>query len=100
VRIDPKTNYYYSNGTGRDTYILNCNAGFSRCEFKNDVPNKHNRNFSMNFSTNSRYTNKQIEPRTNHYHSDGSGRDNYIVSTEGGNITGAVTTYGDIKKAL
>ncbi len=84
--IQGRTFNYYSNGTGRDSYVMDHNAGFSRLPFKNDVPNKHWRNQSMNMSVHSQRKYNTYEPRTNHYFSDGSGRDNYIVREEGGNI--------------
>lgn len=86
IPIEGKTFNYNSNGTGRDTYVMDHNAGFSNECFKNDVANKHSRNHSMNMSMHQKMRGSTFEPRTNHYFSDGSGRDNYIVREEGGNI--------------
>jgi hypothetical protein len=43
---------------------------------------------------------KQFEPKTNHYFSDGSGRDHYITSTEGGQCEGYVQNMDQKNKAF
>ena len=73
-RILPKTLYYTSDGTGRDSYIgfnsgglcanvEGTSAGGRREMFFGDMK----RNYQNHFN-----------PKIIHYHSDGSGRDKYI----------------------
>ena len=82
--FDPKTFYYCSNGTGRDTYVLERNAGFTKEIYKSNNTNKFNQYENIKMSTKSKPNYNKFEPKTNHYFSDGSGRDHYITSNEGG----------------
>jgi hypothetical protein len=91
VPPEGKVVYYRSDGSGRDTYIRDHNGGLltkdkihKLTQFKAPVE----RNFS--FST-KKYNKHPYEYNTGgsnkfvHYVSDGSGRDFYVASTEGGN---------------
>ena len=91
VPPEGKVVYYRSDGTGRDTYIRDHNGGLltkdkihKMCQFK--PPRERNFTFSQTkygkhpFEYNKGGSNKFV-----HYISDGSGRDYYVGSTEGGN---------------
>lgn len=49
--IDAKGFFYFSNGTGRDTYVLKDNAGFTRPLYGDRVKDKFDRFHSFNFAT-------------------------------------------------
>ena len=78
---------YYSDGRGRDGYIMYNNAGF----FHN-VPTNFVDSYNSKIATfvSTKVTRKNTSPFSKapcvHYHSDGSGRDKYILINSGGLI--------------
>lgn len=91
VPPEGKTVYYRSDGTGRDTYIRDHNGGLlskDRIHKLNQLKAPHERKLTF---TQNKYGKHPYEYNTGgsnkfvHYISDGSGRDFYIGSTEGGN---------------
>ncbi|CAD8095446.1 unnamed protein product [Paramecium primaurelia] len=75
-----KANFYYSDGTGRDTYVQFDNGGLTlhaqRCHqppVGSFQPKKSNKIYRP-----------QSSNKTLHYISNGSGRDNYILDSHGG----------------
>eukprot|EP01017_Pseudomicrothorax_dubius_P034578 TRINITY_DN4764_c0_g1_i3.p1 TRINITY_DN4764_c0_g1~~TRINITY_DN4764_c0_g1_i3.p1 ORF type:complete len:185 (-),score=26.27 TRINITY_DN4764_c0_g1_i3:80-634(-) len=83
TNLQPKNTFYWSDGTGRDTYITNDNGGSvakrpltAKADSVRIRPQSGNRT-SRNF----------IEPKVVHYHSDGTGRDYYIGLNDGGLTT-------------
>ncbi|CAM6005464.1 unnamed protein product [Sphagnum balticum] len=91
VPPEGKVVYYRSDGTGRDTYIRDHNGGLltkdkihKLCQFK--PPKEHNLSFGQTKYGRHPYEyNKGGPNKFVHYISDGSGRDHYVTSTEGGN---------------
>ncbi|CDW75979.1 UNKNOWN [Stylonychia lemnae] len=92
--FDPKFPHFHSDGTGRDSYIINNNGGLS-------VPrpwNQRDAQTSFFASTQKFYRRESPSPRKEakpfEYRSDGSGRDSYILANSGGlknkihNLTG------------
>jgi len=78
--ITAKTVYYSPDGYGRDTYIQYNNGGLT-------VANTSKSNFdrgSFPFRREYKLPNTTIDSKTLLYHSDGSGRDSYITSFNGG----------------
>ncbi len=87
--LSPKTNFYNTNGTGRDTYITYDNGG-------NVVPNlgalrlkSYYRDGPNQISLTSRSRlqtepNPKLKPKVVQYNCDGSGRDNYVNIDAGG----------------
>ena len=82
-----KSNYvpYFADGRGRDRYIVYNNAGF----FKNFLGTPNNKDFSRTgcfFSTKivNHAKSPSIKAPNFHYHSDGKGRDKYILVNGGG----------------
>ena len=85
-----KSNYipYFSDGRGRDRYIVYNNAGF----FKNYLDTPYNKDFSRTgcfFNTKivKHIKSPSIKAPNFHYHADGSGRDKYIIENGGGLFT-------------
>ena len=76
-----KTNIiiYPTNGSGRDTYIMYNNAGF----WKENLRKFSNKNKSKRSSF-ARFHSIRNIPRIWNYHSDGTGRDTYILYNDGG----------------
>ena len=76
-----KTNIiiYPTNGSGRDTYIMYNNAGF----WKENLRKFSNKNKSKRSSFARFHSIRKIPPIWN-YHSDGTGRDTYILYNDGG----------------
>ena len=76
-----KTNIiiYPTNGSGRDTYIMYDNAGF----WKENFRKFSNKNKSKRSSF-ARFHSIRNIPRIWNYHSDGTGRDTYILYNDGG----------------
>lgn len=74
LRIAPKTNYYHSNGSGRDTYILEDSGGLTiKRNSKPLIPSSR----FMKFGDNSKPV-YSSNAKIIHYASDGTGRDVYI----------------------
>ncbi len=74
----PKYVNYYSDGFGRDTYILGNNGGF--LEKLDKVKSKD----QFDLISQNRYYNTKRNVAPLKYHSDGSGRDNYVLHEHGG----------------
>ena len=74
--VMPKTQNYFSDGSGRDTYICYDNGGYQYPSLKNPG---NKRGFSRPASAAS-----AAPSRSQHYTSDGSGRDSYIKHGDGG----------------
>jgi len=81
-RQPPKDVFYHTNGTGRDSYIIDNNGG--TCA---------KRSYSVHPVSGRYFNTSHVKPRiikpssdrkTIHYTSDGSGRDNYIIYNQGG----------------
>ena len=82
-----KSNYipYFANGSGRDRYILYNNAGFFQNNQKSLSPSNIYKTGTF-FGTKIVQHNKtdSIKAPTFHYHSNGTGRDKYILVNGGG----------------
>lgn len=90
MRTDnPKYASYFGNGSGRDTYIVLNNGGLTSL----DKPNMMKRPFKNTI------INKNLSPLKEAvaftYHSDGSGRDSYVIQNSGG----LVCDYGVSRKS-
>ena len=91
VPPEGKVPYYRSDGSGRDTYIRDHNGGLlskdrlhKLHQFK--APKEKNLTFSLTKYGKHPYEyNKGGSNKFVHYVSDGTGRDFYVGSTEGGN---------------
>ena len=76
-----KTIFYNPNGTGRDTYIHSNHGGLSIPRMRNTQPEKGSMNCKeLHMMTVSPF----IHSKPVHYHSNGTGRDSYIVRSSGG----------------
>jgi len=78
--MDTKTQFYHSIGDGRDSYITVNNGGlFPACQPLPEL-------VVSSFGQRRRAVARAARPpeRTMRYHSNGTGRDNYIVTTSGG----------------
>lgn len=74
LRIAPKTNYYHSNGSGRDSYIIEDSGGLTiKRNSKPLIPSSRFMKFGV-YSKPAYSSNAKVI----HYASDGTGRDNYI----------------------
>jgi len=73
--------HYHANGTGRDTYINVSSGGFYK-PYK-PVPAPPVGSFNTRRVANPAPS-PVLHPMAVHYYSDGSGRDSYVVTTEGG----------------
>lgn len=90
MRTDnPKYASYFGNGSGRDTYIVLNNGGLT----STDKPHMMKRPF-LNTNVN-RNLSPLKEAVSFTYHSDGSGRDSYVVQNSGG----LVADYGASRKS-
>jgi len=82
--------YYKTDGTGRDSYIKNINGGllsYDRIHRLKQVDPPRERGFSFSKTSYGKHPfsySKKSENKFVHYVSDGSGRDFYVSSTEGG----------------
>ena len=78
------TNYsrYAEDGFGRDRYISFNNGGF----LKTKSPSNNSKNTGTSFNTKIeyRYKSPSVKCPSFHYHSDGNGRDSYILVNGGG----------------
>jgi len=83
--INPRASFYRSDGSGRDAYILRDSGGLIKGGF-GPLGTSNIRSMSTTRGGFSRYDGKPI-----HYHSDGSGRDNYITVNSGGFARGGKT---------
>jgi hypothetical protein len=94
---------YVTNGTGRDTYIYNDNGGFNAIK----LPRSQFKPASISLGHPSidykRAYNKEKSPvihsRAVGYRTDGSGRDGYIVSNNGG-LSSGIRKFTDFKTAF
>eukprot|EP00347_Sterkiella_histriomuscorum_P000025 403377469 len=93
--FDPKFPHFHSDGTGRDSYIVNNNGGLS-------IPKMWNQRDShtMLFASTTRFHRRESpspmkEAKPFEYRSDGSGRDSYILANSGGLKNKAFTLTGD-----
>ena len=79
--FDPKYTHYYSDGNGRDAFINYNNGGYS-------IPKIFSPQTSTNYMRFRTASTANTSPRKDakpfEYHSDGSGRDSYIVCNSGG----------------
>jgi hypothetical protein len=79
--FDPKFTHYFSNGTGRDAFVMYNNGGYS-------VPRYFSPKQSTNFMRFKSIGSTNVSPRKDampvEYRSDGTGRDSYIVCNSGG----------------
>jgi len=76
---------YWPNGAGRDTYIYNNNGGF--CKMKEPRPQFHPGSIiDSQFAAAQRRKDKfpHLHSRPVNYIEDGSGRDSYIITGNGG----------------
>lgn len=80
----PKVFHYFTNGTGRDTYVDDHNAGFTKQRERASLNPRFNRYEQMKIHHHHKHKYSLFEPKTNHYYSDGSGRDYYVTNDEGG----------------
>ena len=74
--FDPKFSHYYSNGSGRDNFIMYNNGGFAEPRYHNPARSTAYMRYKA-FATVSPSPRKEAQPIE--YRSDGSGRDSYIV---------------------
>ncbi len=74
----PKYTTYFSDGFGRDTYITSNNGGFL------DKLSKRNSKEKFEVNSQVRYYNTKRNVAPVKYHSDGTGRDNYVLHESGG----------------
>ena len=93
--FDPKFPHFHSDGTGRDSYIVNNNGGLSvpRAWNQRDAGTNlfsSNQTFAKRMSPSPRKEAKPFE-----YRSDGSGRDSYILANSGGFKNKAFNLTGD-----
>ena len=79
--FDPKFSHYFSNGSGRDNFIMYNNGGFSEARFFNPVTSTAYMRYKS-YATVSPSPRKEAQPVE--YRSDGSGRDSYIMFNSGG----------------
>lgn len=83
--------YYRCDGTGRDSYIRDHNGGLltkDRIHKLTQFKPPHERNFTFSHTKYGRHPYEYKNGAANkfvHYVSDGSGRDHYVGSNEGGN---------------
>lgn len=91
VPPEGKVAYYRSDGTGRDTYIREHNGGLlskDRIHALHRFNPPKDKRMSFGKTQYNRHPTSFKEGGSNkfpHYVSDGSGRDYYVTSTEGGN---------------
>jgi hypothetical protein len=78
VSIQTKTSFYRGDGSGKDMYILSDSGGFRK------GGNLTPRGFDYRDSSRSNRNGGRLDGKTLFYHSDGTGRDNYITSNAGG----------------
>ena len=79
--FDPKYAHYFANGSGRDCYVEFNNGGFSVSKPRAKIEGTSFMRFG-NFAGGSH--SPRMDPSPVDYHSDGSGRDGYIVCNSGG----------------
>mmetsp|Transcript_15533 Transcript_15533/g.1396 ORF Transcript_15533/g.1396 Transcript_15533/m.1396 type:complete len:117 (+) Transcript_15533:109-459(+) len=79
--VGPKSIHYHSNGSGRDQYITTTCGGLFR-----NKPEKCSGFEIGTFGKKEAYKpiNNYLPAKHLHYHSDGTGRDKYIIVDEGG----------------
>lgn len=94
--FDPKYSHYFSDGSGRDNFVMYNNGGFSIPRIYNPMQgtnymklgksqnNNNGSGVNMYGTTSSSNTSPRREPMTVEYRSDGTGRDSYIVCNSGG----------------
>ena len=89
-----KTLFYHTNGTGRDSYIVNGSGGLCSTQQTNIQPKVG----SMNIKKPYRSSLPVIHSRTLNYHSNGTGRDAYIGVSSGGLMSD--TNAGQFKNSF
>ena len=72
--------HYHNDGTGRDTYIGVNSGGFYAPYSPHPAPPTGGFNVRKSYAPPS----PVMHPLGVHYYSDGSGRDSYVIRTEGG----------------
>ncbi len=81
--FDPKYQHYFSDGSGRDNFVMYNNGGFSIPRVYN--PMQGTAYMRMGNSTgHSGSPSPRKDPMPVEYRSDGTGRDSYIVCNSGG----------------
>ena len=76
--FSPKYASYFGDGSGRDTYVVSNNGGLTNMM----KPNMMKRPFVSTLKNRNAGPIKDAVPIT--YHSDGTGRDSYVISNSGG----------------
>ena len=71
--LSPKASFYKTDGTGRDTYVAIDSGGLYHGGM-GKMPGVRVKPASLDKSSAAR-----LDGKTFHYHSDGSGRDNYVT---------------------
>ena len=80
--------YYRPDGSGRDSYIKDENGGFLGKDLIHAMRNRPSMsNERMRFGKPNRTKMDAPDNKFTHYVSDGSGRDFYVTTNEGGNVT-------------
>ena len=75
---------YATDGTGRDSYVALNNGGFTT--MNSPAIQQRSSNFGPSTQRNAR-ADQQISPRPNLYHVNGTGRDSYIATNHGGQVS-------------
>ncbi len=83
---NPKYASYSGDGSGRDTYVVLNNGGLTSTE-KRHMMSRPFRNTYTNFNPS-----PQKEAVAHKYHSDGTGRDSYVIRNSGGLVSDYVGT--------
>jgi len=79
---------YHINGSGRDTYIFNNNGGFSSIMHQPHTNCQKPGKFLPSVKVSPvKYPNLAASSMPKRYHTDGTGRDIYIFTNDGGNTT-------------
>ena len=90
--ISPKYASYFGDGSGRDTYVVLNNGGLTHA----DKAHMMKRPFRNTTQNRDRTPLKNAVPLT--YHSDGSGRDSYVIQNSGGLVNDyGITHKSDVK---
>jgi hypothetical protein len=86
--FSPKYANYFGDGSGRDTYVVLNNGGLANCD-KKHMLRRPFRNTLQNRNAG------PLKDAVSHtYHSDGTGRDSYVIHNSGG----LVRDYGGSHK--
>jgi len=71
---------YATDGTGRDSYVALNNGGFT----VSNLPTIQSKGGNFGATTFKPARHEPISARPHHYHTNGTGRDSYIVTNHGG----------------